>query len=87
MTVLRAERIGGADSHRLQCVLDLAAQRDWLAKLHEAAKGSFAVGSRRVDENSRHRTIFLGGRPTVQALPNTGGGVAALQGDLAHESV
>ena len=34
-SVLRAEWIGGADSHRLQRVLDLAAQRNRLAKLHE----------------------------------------------------
>lgn len=30
-SVLCAQRIRGTDAHGLQCVLDLASQRDWLA--------------------------------------------------------
>src|SRR5689334_9555495 len=55
-----------------------------LAERDEAAEGSLTVRRRRVEQNAGHRLVANGG---VDPLPNGGGGVPALEGQLADQRV
>lgn len=47
--VLRAQRIGGAQTHPFQCIADVPAERLWLAKADEAAQRSLTIRCCRVN--------------------------------------
>jgi hypothetical protein len=57
------------------------------AQVDQAAQCAFAVRRSRVDQNAGHRAVRLISVAGVDAFAQAGGGVAALQRELAHEGM
>src|SRR6266516_334408 len=85
--VLGAEGVGGAVLHFGQRAVDVPAEGLGLAQADEAAERAFAVGGGGVEQDSGHRSVGVLGSLGVDALADAGPGVAAFEGELAHEGV
>jgi len=54
-TMLGAKRIGGAQTHALQGLFQVPAERQRFAETDESSKRSFAIRRGRVQEDAGHR--------------------------------
>src|SRR5205814_2176508 len=66
---------------------EMPLQRLRFAEGHKPAERAFAVWRCRVDQHARHLRLVLAGVPGVDAFPERGGGVPALDGQLPNQGM
>ena len=85
--MLGTERVAGAQAHGVQGLIEMPLQRLRLAEGHQPAERAFAVRRGGIDQHARHLRLVLAGLAGVDAFPQRGRGIAALDRQLPDQAM